>query len=149
MVANVRNPILGADFLEHYGLVVDVGNKPLADTRTNLSVQGIISLSLLLSPLLLPQQPDNDFAAVMLKFPTITQLCSKDRPIKHDITCCIEMAGAPVSARPQILAPEQLKSARQEFERMLELGIILPSSTNWSSPLHMVTKKSRKLVSLR
>ena len=45
MVANVHNLILGAYFLKYYSPVVDMGHKPLMDTRTNLSVQGIISSS--------------------------------------------------------------------------------------------------------
>ena len=57
MVANVRNPILGADFLKHYGLVVDMCHWRLLDTRTQLSVQGIISSSLSPSPALLPKSP--------------------------------------------------------------------------------------------
>ena len=39
-------------------------------------------------------------------------------------------------ARPRRLAPNRLKSARQEFEHMLQLGIIRPLSSAWSSPLH-------------
>ena len=81
MVANVLNPILEPDFLRHFGLVVDMGYKRLADTRTNLSVQGVISLSLSPSPSLLLQQLDNDFTAILLEFPTITQLCGKGHPI--------------------------------------------------------------------
>ena len=45
MGANVDNLILGADFLRHYDLVIDLGHKRLVDTRTNHSVQSIISLS--------------------------------------------------------------------------------------------------------
>ena len=37
---------------------------------------------------------------------------------------------------------ERLKIARQEFEWMLALGIIHPSSSCWASPLHMVPKKT-------
>ena len=142
IVAKVRNPILGADFLKHHGLVVDMGHKRLEDTRTNLTVQGVISSSPSLSPSTLPKQQSNDFTAILREFPAITQPCSKDRPIKHDVTHHIDTAGPPVNARPRRLAPERLKVARQEFEHMMDLGIIRPSSSSWSSPLHMVIKKS-------
>ena len=63
-------------------------------------------------------------------------------PIKHDITHHITTTGPPVSACPRRLSPEKLTIARQEFEHMLQEGIICPSSSNWSSPLHMVPKKT-------
>ena len=138
MIANVRNLILGADFLNHYGLVVDMRRRRLWDTRTQFFVQGVISSSPSPSPRLLPITPSNDFTAIMAEFPTITQPCSKDRPIKHDITHHIDTTGPPVSVRPRRLAPEKLKIVRQEFEHILELDIIRPSSSSWSSPLHMV-----------
>ena len=50
--------------------------------------------------------------------------------------------GPPVSGRTRRLAPERLKIAHDEFDHMLELGIIRPSSSNWASPLHMVPKKT-------
>ena len=60
----------------------------------------------------------------------------------HDVTHHIETTGPPVSARPRRLALERLRVAKQEFEHMLQLGIIRPSSSAWSSPLHMVPKKT-------
>ena len=39
-VADVTIPILGADFLCHFGLVVDMGNHSLSDSRTHLEVMG-------------------------------------------------------------------------------------------------------------
>ena len=53
----------------------------------------------------------------------------------------IQTTGPPVSAKPRRLAPEKLAVARQEFEHVLEEGIIRPSSSQWSSPFHMVPKK--------
>ena len=63
-------------------------------------------------------------------------------PIKHDITYHIITTGPPVCAHPRWLSPEKLKIACQEFEHVLQEGIIQPSSSNWSSPLHMVPKKT-------
>ena len=86
MVANVRNPILGTDFLKHYGLVVNMRCRRLLDTRMQLSSKCGISSSLSPSPSLIPKKPSNDFTAIIAEFPTITQPCSKDCSIKHDIT---------------------------------------------------------------
>ena len=45
-----------------------------------------------------------------------------------------------MSARIRHLAPECLRIAREEFDHMMELGIVRPSSSSWASPLHMVLK---------
>ena len=47
-----------------------------------------------------------------------------------------------MSSRTRRLAPERLEIARKEFQHMLELGIIRPSSSSWSSPLHLIPKKT-------
>ena len=62
--------------------------------------------------------------------------------MKHSVTRHIWTTGPPISSRACCLAPERLKVARQEFEHMLQSGIIRPSSSSWSSPLHMVPKKT-------
>ena len=43
IIADVQKPILGADFLRHYGLIIDLHNRKLIDTCTHLHVQGILS----------------------------------------------------------------------------------------------------------
>lgn len=42
IVANVKQPILGADFISHYGLLVVLRTKRLIDTLTNLKTVGRI-----------------------------------------------------------------------------------------------------------
>ena len=64
-----------------------------------------------------------------------------EQPVKHDITHHIVTTGPPIKARTRRLSPERLKIACQEFEHMLQQGIMRPSSSSWSSPLHMVPKK--------
>ena len=142
MIADVQNPILGADFLRSYNLIVDVGRRQLLDALTQLTIQGVASSAASPSPSLLPTNMDNQFTSLLKEFPSVTQPCITEQPVKHNVTHHIVTTGPPTNARPRRLSPNKLKVARHEFNHMLELGIIHPSSSNWSSPLHMVPKKS-------
>ncbi len=42
MIADVQQPILGADFLYHFGLLVDLRHSILVDSTTQLQVHGIV-----------------------------------------------------------------------------------------------------------
>ena len=48
--------------------------------------------------------------------------------------------GQPVFARSRPLFGDKLDVARAEFEKMRKMGIIRPSKSAWSSPLHVVPK---------
>ena len=142
IVADVQKPILGADFLSHYGLSVDMRQCKLIDTSTRLRVQGILSSGSSPSPSLYPRDDSNPYLQLLSQFPDLTQVSAPDIPVKHEVLHHIETTGPPVSARPRRLAPDRFKVAKREFEHMLQLGIIRPSSSPWSSPLHMVPKKT-------
>ncbi len=144
VIANVKQAILGADFLQHFGLVVDIGRRTLSDSTTHLRVDGLLFDPPGASPGLsqVQQDPSNPYLSLLSEFPALTQACAADRPIKHDIVHHIETTGRPVSTRTRRLAPERLRIAREEFEHILELGIIRPSSSSWSSALHMVPKRT-------
>ena len=143
VIAKVHTPILGADFLRHYGLLVDMRGHRLVDSLTNLRVQGVLSNESSLSPSLLPRKTASRFDSILRDFPTVVQpFVPCQQPVRHDVTHHIVTTGPPVHARTRRLSPERLKIAKSEFEHMLQLGIICPSSSAWSSPLHMVPKKS-------
>lgn len=142
IIADVPKPILGADFLRHFSLLVDVKHRQLRDGLTQFSIQGIDAPDVPLSPTFIPSEPDNEFTALLREFPSVTQPQISDQPVKHSVTHHIRTTGPPVSARARRLAPERLKVARREFDHMLQLGIIRPSSSSWASPLHMVPKKN-------
>lgn len=140
VVADVNQPILGSDFLTHFDLDVSMRHHRLIDSKTRLSILGVLST---VAPTgirtLLPSCP---YARILEDFPEVTRPCNLKQPPKHSVTHHIVTRGPPVAARPRRLFGERLATAKREFEHMLELGIIRPSSSNHASPLHMVPKKS-------
>ena len=85
IVADVSHPILGADFLSHFGLTVDIKNKTLIDSTTNLTTDiscthqntyGLTTINPLLSP--------TSFSSILLDFPELA--CPfVNVPVKHDV----------------------------------------------------------------
>ena len=49
----------------------------------------------------------------------------------------------PIRHRPYRMAESQREVAREEIDRMLEMGIIRPSKSEWASPALLVPKKDR------
>ena len=141
VVADVKFPIIGADFLRYYGLLVDVRHNTLLDATTFLSVHGTVSKVCSVSPVLV-EPSKSEYLDILHEFPTITQPVTQERSVKHNITHHIDTKGPPVYSKPRRLAPEKLKIAKSEFENLLALGIIAPSLSCWASPLHMVPKKT-------
>ena len=84
LIAEVQKPILGADFLSHYGLTVDVQKSKLIDTNTRLCIQGIVSCSTLPSPSLYSRDPSNLYLQLLSELPELSQVIAPDTPVKHD-----------------------------------------------------------------
>ena len=99
VIAKTATPILGADFLRHYGLLVDVTKRQLVDSTTHIVINGVISQVLSPSPTLLPRTPTSPFNAILAKFPGITHPGTTGAPMKHSVTHHITTTGPPVSGR--------------------------------------------------
>ena len=142
IVADVKQPIIGADFLIHYSLLVDLKSRCLRDMRISLAIPATLSS---ITPLSLNRVDtvQNDYTKLSGQFPELTRPTMKGEPVKHGITHKIVTKGHPVFARPRRLAPDKLVTARRESDDMIKLGVIEPSDSEWSSALHMVPKKNR------
>ena len=148
VLADVKVPLLGADFLAHYGLLVDLKNKQLIDSSTFMSMPLLSQFS--------PQQTtvnqifsgEASFRRILDDFPkvtrpeTLTERLKTNRNQSHGIFHHIETTGPPVFCRPRRLSPEKLAIAKREFDAMLNMGVIRPSKSPWSSPLHIVPKSN-------
>ena len=139
-VADVTQPLLGADFLCSNTLMVDVKAQRLVDPATytslplfvtNASAHGIHNVA-----------QDNDFSAFLKEFPDILTPTFSNPTAKHGVVHYISTEGPPIHSRARRLPPEKLVIARDEFRTMEEMGIIRRSTSQWASPLHMVPKQS-------
>ena len=141
IVADVQQPIIGADFLSHYNLLVDLRSRCLRDMRTGLAIAASLSS---IKPLSLNRVDtvQNEYTKLLGQFPEMTRPTTKGEPVKHGITHKIVTKGHRVFARPRRLALDKLVTAKREFDDMIKLGVIEPSDSEWSSALHMVPKKN-------
>ena len=65
IVADVERPILGADFLRNFHLLVDMNSARLIDLDTQLHIQGLKSQATSPHPSILPPRPTNEFEALL------------------------------------------------------------------------------------
>ena len=80
---------------------------------------------------------------ILSEFPSVLDVKAaydSSSPPRHGILHVVPTTGSPVFVRPWRLFGEKLDVARKEFQKMMDLGIIRPSNSPWSSPLHVVPK---------
>ena len=138
--ANVTTPILGADFLTHFNLSVNMATRTLIDNQTDLSVKGIRT-SFESTGISTALPSDSKLSYLLKQFSSITTPFKPTDVIRHSAKHHIKTTGQPVHAAPRRLRPEKYEIAKAEFDNMLRLGIIRPSKSPWSSALHMVPKQ--------
>lgn len=139
LVASVNKPIIGADFLRRFGLMVDLTKRRLIDSSTNIEVNAIFSHDTTITPKHFAI--DDEFHMILNEFKELLEEPDFSFPVKHSVVHHILTEGhLPVSkARP--LYTQRFDVAKSEFDYMCNLGICRPSSSQTSSALHMVAKK--------
>ena len=83
---------------------------------------------------------DEPFKQLLDDFPSLKTPCTSDILVKHGVAHHIVTEGRRVFARPRCLSPDKLAAAKAEFHKLLNMGIVRPSSSTWACPLHMVSK---------
>ena len=139
VMAAVSTPILGADFLCAFRLLVDVTNCRLIDAvafSTYPCTLGGVG-GLCLSHTFATGDP---YQRLLAEFPVLTTPTFSSAVAKHGVEHHITTVGPPVYAHARRLDSAKLGIARGEFTTMERLGIVRRSKSLWASPLHMVTK---------
>ena len=105
---DVKHAILGADFLHHYGLSVDIRKSHLLNTLTQLQVHGLSTQTASAYPSLPCLGSQDQYSTVFAEFLGILCPRTKEQPCQHTVTRHIRTTGPCVSARPRHLPPDCL-----------------------------------------
>ena len=140
-IADVPQPLLGADFLRANNLLVDLRNRRLVDAESFASItcERITGDAPHLAAI---STVDNPYAKILAEFPSIITPTFSQTTTKHNVEHFIPTTGPPVHSHARRLPPDKLALAKEEFSKMEQMGIIRRSNSPWASPLHMVPKNS-------
>lgn len=139
LIADVTTPIIGADFITHFGLLIDMKGNKLIDQLTGLRSNCLKITTDHLTDYK-TYQNNSIYEDLLKEFESITRLPPPGTITSSPVVHHILTTGPPVFSRPRRLDPEKFDSARKEFEMLMKAGICRPSSSSWASPLHMVKK---------
>ncbi|XP_033221080.1 uncharacterized protein LOC117175482 [Belonocnema kinseyi] len=138
-IAAVPYPIIGANLLDDYRLLVDSHEKRIINPLTNISSYGNIvdvDQSMICAFLLISR-----FSQILSECRKLTGL---ERYIPLDsrkVFYHIVTNGMPVSERPRRFPPEKLKAAKAEFKKLCEIGACRPSESPWATPIQLASRK--------
>ncbi|XP_066602846.1 uncharacterized protein [Prorops nasuta] len=139
IIAEVPTAIIGADFITHYNVIIDLKNKRLIDGTTKLTSRGEIlktshhSVSTVYS--------DSPYSDLLKKYIGITRISPEVQIRETNFAHRIITNCQPVSQKFRRLFGEKAMAARREIQQLLDMGAIRPSSSPWASPIHLVKKK--------
>lgn len=139
VLADISKPIIGADLLQKYGLLVDVKNKRLIDPLTSLSINAM-SAKNCDTPTPRIHSIQTEFGSILKEFPSLSAPPNFMKTPKHNVIHYIHTKGPLPYAKARRLHGEKERIARLEFNYMNESGICRPSSSQTSSPLLMAKK---------
>lgn len=142
-IAQVETPIIGADFLRHFLLLVDLNKQSLIPSRdVQIKSQKLPPCDHCAVATLNTNVCSQDIYDLLVKYGITQNQQLSVTNIKHSTKHFIVTQGPPVHCKPRRLSPQQLLVAQKEFDFMLKMGICRPSQSPWSSPLHLVPKNN-------
>ncbi|CAE1296638.1 unnamed protein product [Acanthosepion pharaonis] len=134
--ADVKTPILGADFLAHYDLAVHMNTRTLSDNTTNIAVKGTLSRHNT-TGISVTTCHGREYIEILNRYSDLIQPLAGTGPARHQTQHHIKTSGQPTFSHPRRLPPHKLEYAQKEFNNMLQDGFIRPSDSPYASPLHL------------
>ncbi|XP_020297398.1 uncharacterized protein LOC109861952 [Pseudomyrmex gracilis] len=125
IVADVSQPILGADFLSRYNLLVDMRSKRLIDGITGLKAQARLTDATVHSVSTLKRDTSTHY--LLKDFIEITRPGGK-KSVKHEVRHHIVTKRPPFADKVRRLTPERQRFAKSEIQQWVADGVCKPGS---------------------
>ena len=140
VIANVRQRILGADFLASFYLAPNHRDGTLIDLESLDVLPATFAQNVKSTPVTFVNEIDDPCYKLLDSFTDILTPSFEPREVKHGVLHHIPTSGRPVQSRARRLDPEKLKVAKAEIDKLVKLGVCHRGKSEWSSPL-MVARK--------
>jgi hypothetical protein len=132
--------IMGTNFIVKSRIVIDLHNAKYWFTAADGSTKQhgrILNAEFLCALQGLTELQDKDLNSLLGKFP---EVFSETLGCTDLVTCKFKVPGDPISQKPYPTTPKKREIMKQHIDEMLKLGIIVPSQSEWTSPVTMVTR---------
>ena len=140
IIADVKNRILGADFLAFFYLAPNHRDASLINLQDFSSFPATHARGVTNSPVNFVSHSEDPFFKLLDRFPEIQTPTFTIREPKHGVRHHIPTDSPPVQSRARRLDPEKLAVAKAELDKLVDLGIAYRGKSEWSSPLLVTTK---------
>jgi hypothetical protein len=124
--------ILGTDFLRASRLVLDISNGCYYFPNDCRKYFSFINKEVLLALQGLTSSQEEQLSSVLGKFPDV--LCDKIG-CSSDTICQLKVTSEPIASKPYRTSPFKRNVIKSHIEKMLKLGVIRPSDSEWASPV--------------
>ena len=143
IIADVRQPILGADFLNRFYLAPNHRDRCLIDlndwseipvgNRCPNNRNRVTNINLV-------DQKSDPFYQLLDSYPTLSTPSFTPKTVSHGVKHHIPTNCNPIQSKARKLNPEKLEIAKKEFQKLVDLGVCYRGKSEWASPL-MVAQK--------
>ena len=150
IIADVRQPILGADFLDRFYLAPNHRDRCLIDlnnfdndlndwsripvgNRCNTHPNRVTNINFV-------DQKSDPFYQLLDSYPTLITPSFTPKDVSHGVKHHIPTNCHPIQSKARKLNPEKLEIAKKEFQKLVDLGVCYRGKSEWASPL-MVAQK--------
>ena len=140
IIADVRQPIIGADFLSRFYLAPNHRDGCLIDLRTFETIQADFDTESPKTRINFVSQKEDAYYKLLDQYPDLSTPAFRIKEPKHGVRHYIPTQCSPIQSRARKLAPDKLAVAKTEIEKLCKLGVCKRGKSEWASPL-MVARK--------